>query len=160
MPASVQDQAREALKRGRHLQMTGRFDEALACFRKSIALSPTPEAHTSLAWVLSCLGRYEEAIGECRSALALDPECGNACNDIGAYLLELGRHREAVPWLRRACFSPQYKCRHYAHFNLGRAYETVGQWREAIAEYSSAVAAQPQYAPARRALTRLQCQMN
>ena len=37
------------------------------------------------------LRHTEEAIAECEKAIALDPDYGNPCNDIGVYLIELGR---------------------------------------------------------------------
>ena len=47
-------------------------------------------------------GRLEEAIEECHKAIAVDPTFGNPYNDIGAYLIEMGRLDEAIPWLERA----------------------------------------------------------
>jgi tetratricopeptide (TPR) repeat protein len=140
--------------------MIGRFKDAIRCYRKSIELNATPEAHTCLGFVLSCLGRFEDAIGECLSAISLDPEYGNPANDIGAYLIELGRHEEAVPWLKRACWARRYECKEYAHFNLGRVYESKGLWCEALGEYRDALAVHPNYHAALDAYGRLMCQMN
>jgi len=59
------------------------------------------EAHTFLGWTYHFQGRIEEAIAECKLAIGLDPEFGNPYNDIGAYLIELGRFEEAIPWLEQ-----------------------------------------------------------
>src|SRR5690348_8251758 len=160
MTATAQDRAREAFKKAYHLQMIGRFEEAIRWYRKSIEINPTAEAHNFLGWTLSCRGCYEEAIEACLAAVALDPDYGNPYNDIGAYMLELGRNQEAIPWLKRACFSRRYACKHYAHFNLGRAYEARGLWADAIAEYRNALAAKPDYNNAFAAYRRLVCKMN
>jgi len=155
MAVGVRDRAREAFKKAYHQQMIGHFDQAITWYRKSIDLNPTPEAHTFLAWNLSCLGRYEPAIDECLKAVAMDPDYGNPLNDIGAYLIELGRCNDAVPWLRKACWARRYDCKQYSHFNLGRVYEDMGRWAEARAEYRSALAIQADYGAASRALLRL-----
>ena len=74
---------------GYELQTQGLWAEAMACYRNSIRLHPTAEAHTFLGWVYSFLKLYDDAIAECRRAIAIDPEFGNPYNDIGAYLMEL-----------------------------------------------------------------------
>lgn len=160
MAVSVQDQARDAFKKAYHFQMTGRFDEATRWYRKSIQLHPTAEAHNFLGWTLSCQGKYEQAIQECLTAVTLDPDFGNPYNDIGAYLIELGRYGEAIPWLKKAVGARRYACKHYAHLNLGRAFEARGLWGEALAEYRCALAVQPDYNNAYKAYTRLLSQLN
>ena len=59
-----------------------------------MALHATARAYTYRGWALSCVGRYEQAIDDCRQALGVDPLYGNAYNDIGAYLIELGRNEQ------------------------------------------------------------------
>ena len=115
-------EAREHFERGYEEQMAGRIDAAIESYRRSIAIQPTAEAHTFLGWALSHQGRHEAAIAECRTAIAVDPTFGNPYNDIGAYLIELGREDEAVPWLERAKVAPRYEPRHFPYFNLARIY--------------------------------------
>jgi Tfp pilus assembly protein PilF len=136
-------------------QMRGDLDEAVALYRKSLACVPTAEAHTFLGWTLSFRGDYEGAIQECRRAIEVDPEFGNPYNDIGSYLIALGRPQEAVPWLRKAIGAPRYEPRHYPHVNLARVYAKLGQLDAAIAELRAALAIAPQYRPARVELHRL-----
>ena len=49
------------------------------------------EGRTFPGWSLSMLRHVEEAVAECRKAIALDPDYGNPYNDIWACLIELGR---------------------------------------------------------------------
>ena len=81
---------------------------AIAEYRKSIAAKPTAEGHTFLGWSLSMLERYREAIAECKRAIPLDPDFGNPYNDIGVYLVALGRVDEAFPYLKQAMRSTRY----------------------------------------------------
>jgi tetratricopeptide (TPR) repeat protein len=90
-------------------QMAGRLDEAERLYRRSIALFPTAEAHTFLGWTYSFSERYDEAIEQCRQAIAVDHEFGNPYNDIGAYLIAKGQIRDAIPWLEQATTAPRYE---------------------------------------------------
>jgi tetratricopeptide (TPR) repeat protein len=136
-------------------QMRGRLDEAIALYEKSIACVPTAEAHTFLGWTLSFKRDYEGAIEACRRAIEVDPAFGNPYNDIGSYLIALGRHTEAVPWLRKAMVAGRYEPRHYPHVNLARVYVKLGHLDGAIAQLRVALAIAPQYRPARAELHRL-----
>ena len=147
--------AREHFERGYEEQMAGRLDEAVESYRRSIAIQPTAEAHTFLGWALSHQGQHEAAIAECRTAIAVDPTFGNPYNDIGAYLIELGREDEATPWLERAKLAPRYEARHFPYFNLARIYVRRHKVREAIRELEAAVAIEPRYTAAHRELHRL-----
>ena len=80
----------------------GAYDRAVALFERSIEPHPTVEGHTFLGWSLSHLGRIDEAIAECKKAIAIDPDFGNPYNDIGVYLVELDRSDDAIAWLEEA----------------------------------------------------------
>lgn len=141
-------------------QMAGRLDEAVELYQKSIEIYPTAEAHTFLGWTYSFQGRYDDAIKECHKAIEVDPEFGNPYNDIGAYLIELRRYEEAVPWLKKAMEAKRYEPRHYPHFNLARVYVRLGKIHEAIAEIQKALEIEPDYILARRELHRLVGMLN
>jgi tetratricopeptide (TPR) repeat protein len=131
--------AERALAQALRLQNEGRYEDAQRTYRRSIALYPTAEGFTFLGWALSFLDRHEEAIGCCKRAIEIDPEFGNPYNDIGAYLIQLGRHESAVPWLERAKKASRYDCYHYPYYNLGRVYEMMGRFHDALQEYRGAV---------------------
>ena len=153
-------EAREHFERGYEEQMAGRIDAAIECYGRSIAIQPTAEAHTFLGWAFSHQGRHEDAIVECRTAIAVDPTFGNPYNDIGAYFIELGWWKEAVLWLEKALVASRYENREFAHMNLGRVYEHLGQWEKALKAYKAALALNPSYMTARQALRLLVGKMN
>lgn len=136
-------------------QMQGDLDGAITLYQQSLACVPTAEAHTFLGWALSAKGDYEGAIRECHRAIEVDPGFGNPYNDIGSYLIALGRPKDAVPWLRKAMGAARYEPRHYPHVNLARVYVKLGQFDAAIAQLRVALAIAPQYRPARAELHRL-----
>ncbi|MDQ4076409.1 MAG: tetratricopeptide repeat protein [Chloroflexota bacterium] len=152
--------ARRHFERGYRLQQEGRPGHALREYRRSIALFPTAEAYTFLGWALSTLGRYEEAIEHCQTAISLDPDYGNPYNDIGAYLIELERWDEAAPWLRLALSAPNYAARYYAHYNLGRVHQHYGRYRDARASYRTALKEEPTFEVAQTALMKVTALLN
>src|SRR5712692_3742643 len=135
--------------------MNGELEKAVELYKKSIEIFPTAEAHTFLGWTYSFKGDYDRAIAECRRAIELDPDFGNPYNDIGAYLIEKGELDEAIPWFERAMKATRYESPAFPHLNLGRVYERKGQWDQAIECYKKALALNPNYALAKRALGRL-----
>ncbi len=144
----MREQAQVLTDRAFRHQQHGELGDAIALYRRSIATYPTAEAHTFLGWAYAIMDRYEEAIAECEKAIAIDPAFGNPYNDIGAYLLEMARPEEAIPWLEQAIIAPRYATPQFAHVNLGRAHEMLGRPLEALAIYNRVLALTPLYLPA------------
>jgi tetratricopeptide (TPR) repeat protein len=139
--------------------MQGNLEEAIRLYRESIHCYPTAEAYTFLGWTYSFQGRYEEAIEECKKAIAVDADFGNPYNDIGAYLISLGRLDEAIPWLEKAIQTGRYESYHYPHCNLGRVYLAKGMLKKALEEFEKAVSIEPNYTVARQALEAIRQQL-
>jgi Tfp pilus assembly protein PilF len=156
----MNERAEEFFRQAFGMQREGRLDEAIELYRKSIEEDPSAEAHTFLGWTYSFQGRYEDAIEECRRAIGVDPGFGNPYNDIGAYLVELGRFDEAVEWLEKAIRAPRYEPRHYPHFNLARIHARRHDWGAAIEHLRKAVELEPRYSAARKELDKLLARMN
>jgi Tfp pilus assembly protein PilF len=158
--ASLRRRARDFFRRAYRAQRQGELEEAMRLYHASIALHPTAEAYTFLGWAYSFRKEYEEAMRCCRAAIAVDPDFGNPYNDIGAYLCELGRWDEAVPWLNAAARARRYSSYHFPHFNLGRVYEHQFDWAKAEGEYLLACRIEPRYELARKALHHLRARRN
>lgn len=156
----MREQAQVLADRAYRHQMNGELGDAIALYRRSIAMFPTAEAHTFLGWAYSMMNRYEEAIAECEKAITVDPLFGNPYNDIGAYLIEKGEYDEAIPWFERAIRAKRYESPAFPHLNLGRVYEKKGEWQKAIECYKQALTLNPNYALAKRSLGRLISSMN
>jgi tetratricopeptide (TPR) repeat protein len=160
MGAGNEKEARDVFERAYRCQMEGRLEEAAALYQRSIQIHPTAEAHTFLGWTYSFMGRLEAAIAECRKAIRTDPDFGNPYNDIGAYLIEMGRPDDAIPWLEKALCAPRYECVFFAHYNLGRVYEWRGQIADAIRQYAAALEKNADYALPRKAMRRIKNSLN
>ena len=141
-------------------QMERDFDRAVALYKNSLETYPTAEAHTFLGWTYHFQGKVDDAIAECKRAIEVDPEFGNPYNDIGAYLIELGRFDEAIPWLERATKAPRYDPRHYPYFNLGRVYAAKGMLQRARECFNESLRIEPRYTLARQAVENIRRMVN
>ncbi len=150
-----QEKASALLYKGYQAQRQGDLGDAMRLYQESIQIYPTAEAHTSLGWTYNFLHRYEDAIEECRTAIALNPEFGNPYNDIGLYLMKMGKLDDAVPWLEHAI-----EATHYPYLNLGRIALAKGDLLQAAREFGRALAAEPRSLTARRTLAALSAQLN
>ena len=155
-----QEKADELLKIAYEHQMKGRLNEAIEWYTRSIEACPTAEAHTFLGWTYSFLGRFEDAIEECKKAIEADPTFGNPYNDIGAYLIELGRPEEGIEWLEKATTAARYEPRHFPHFNLARVYARIWRYDKAIEHLRKAIELEPGYDAAKKELKKLIALMN
>jgi tetratricopeptide (TPR) repeat protein len=153
-------QAMILFERAYRHQMQGELGDAILLYRRSLETFPTSEAHTFLGWTYSLMSRYEEAIDECKKAITVDPTFGNPYNDIGAYLIELEQWEEALPWLEKATAAPRYEVPQFAHMNLGRVYEHLGQIDTALTKYDRALQIDPLYRTAHWAKYALLARLN
>ncbi len=147
------EKARELFQNAYASQADGDLDEAVSLYQASIETYPTAEAHTFLGWTYSIQGRLDDAIAQCRMAIDIDPELGNPYNDIGAYLIDLKRFDEAIPWLERALKATRYETYHFPWFNLGRAYAAKELYNRAAECFTQALAIAPDYVQAKDGLT-------
>ena len=154
------DTALEFWREGTARLLAGDLEEAIALFTRSPQVHPTAEAYTFRGWAYSFAGRLEEAIEECRKAIATDPTFGNPYNDIGCYRMEQGRMEEAVAWFEQAKKAPRYEPRHFPYLNLGRLRAARGEFAEAVAEFEGALELSPGDPVALRLLETLKHHVN
>lgn len=152
--------ARRLIEEGLGRFQTGDVEGAAEKFLASIEAHPTAEGHTFYGWMLSYKGNFKQAIAECRKAIAVDPDFGNPYNDIGSYLMHLGRLDDAIPWLEKATTAARYEPRHYPHMNLGRIYAAKGQLLGAVAEFRKALEHDPDNPQLLRMLEELRGRLN
>jgi tetratricopeptide (TPR) repeat protein len=156
----VRKRALALWQEGQRLQLEGDLDEAILLYTQSIEVCPTAEAHTFLGWAYSFKNRLDDAIDECKKAIAVDPSLGNPYNDIGSYLIAQGKGDEAVDWLQKAKDATRYEARHFPYMNLGRLFAGRGLTDRAIEEFEHALHLCPGEATCVAALTYLRRRIN
>jgi Tfp pilus assembly protein PilF len=156
----TRESALELWHQGTASLLAGELEDAIALFTRSLELCPTAEAYTFRGWAYSFAGRIDDAIEECRKAIATDPSFGNPYNDIGCYLMEKGEPEKAAPWFEQAKKAPRYEPRHFPYLNLGRLYAARGELSQALAEFEGALAENPGDPIALKYLETLKYQVN
>lgn len=144
--------AEEFYNTGYLMTLLGRHEDAIQLFERSLEIEPTAEAYTYMGWTLSHMGDYQRAVEEAEKAIRIDPDFGNPYNDIGVYLIELGKDEEAIPYLEKAMRAKRYCCYQFPHFNLGRIYLKKKMYEKAREEFQKSLSIDPDYAPAREGL--------
>jgi Tfp pilus assembly protein PilF len=84
------------------------------------------------------MGRFDDAIEQCKVAIRVDPEFGNPYNDIGSYLIQKGELDKAIPWLELAKKAARYEPKHFPYLNLFRVYIKQGRLDAAQREFEQA----------------------
>jgi len=132
---------------GNALVDQGKLDEAVAAFRRAIALRPNfAEAHSNLGDALQDEGQLEEAIAAYGRAIALRPNFSEAYSNLGNALRDQQQLDKAIASYSQAiALQPNFP---EAHSNLGNALQVQGQLQEAIAVYSRAIALRPDFSEA------------
>lgn len=152
--------AEKYLKKAFELHLLGDINEAMINYKISINFYPTTEAHTYLGWAHSMNGDFEKAISECENAIEIDGDFGNPYNNIGSYLVKLGREEEAVSWFEKAIEAPRFDPKHLAYYNLGKIFRRQGEWTKAVEMFKEAYKINPQFKAAKNELFRLMAYMN
>jgi TolB-like protein/Tfp pilus assembly protein PilF len=80
----------------------GRTDEAVEWIERARRLDPTVVSGVSVGWILFQSRRYDEAVHEFRSVVAVQPEASGALWDLGFVLCAKNQPQDAIPYLEKA----------------------------------------------------------
>jgi tetratricopeptide (TPR) repeat protein len=108
----------------------GRTEEALVWSRRARELDPLGATGLSNGWILFNARRYDEAIGELRSVLAVHPDYATAYWFLGYTLIAKGQSEEAISVLEKTV-SLMDRSPGSLEF-LATAYAHAGRRREAL----------------------------
>jgi Tfp pilus assembly protein PilF len=137
------EEAAKLLNEGKDLIAKAQYKEAKKKFQSAIEIIPSAENLTMLAWMLSMEGEIEHALKLCLQAIVLDPNYGNAHNDIGSYLVELGRDTEAISYFEKAKSASNYETPAFPYINLARLYLRDENFEKACHEYDGLLTIDP-----------------
>jgi len=132
---------------GYTLLTQGKPDEAIANYRKALAINPDfAEAHNDLGIALQEQGKLDEAVASYRMAISLKTDFAWAHNNLGNALQDQGKIDEATASYQRALsLQPDYA---EAHNNLGFALQDQSKLDDAVASYRQALLFKPDFAEA------------
>jgi tetratricopeptide (TPR) repeat protein len=128
--------------KGMSLRGLGRFEEALECFDRAIALAPwLKEAWANKGMALFELGRLEEAINCEDRAIELDPGDARPWNEKALCLHELHRFDEALVHYDRALGLDSQAADVWS--NRGITLFSLGRYEDAVHSYDRALRLNP-----------------
>jgi TolB-like protein/DNA-binding winged helix-turn-helix (wHTH) protein/Flp pilus assembly protein TadD len=84
------------------LMCQGRTEEALAWAQRGRELDPLASSGSQIGWILYHTRRYDDAIRELRTVLAVHPDDAMAHWFLGFVLIDNGQPEEAIPELEKA----------------------------------------------------------
>lgn len=140
------------LAQGQSLVSRGDLKGALEAARKAVAAQPeSARVHGFLGYVLGCLDRFDEAIGELCAALEIEPASWETISHLSAILFWVNRSEEMLPWLERAVVAnPRLAA---AHQLLGSTLIALGRNDDARRSLERALALDPTNGSAHLALS-------
>lgn len=140
--------------------LNGKLDRAITEYTALLNRNASAELYCLLGWAYCLNGNFKDAINQCRFAIELDPDWGNAYNDLACYLIYEKRFDAAIPWLEKAIQLESYDDKHLSYYNLGRIYEKIGMWLHARNCYEYSVSLSCDYKKAQKALNRIYAYLN
>ncbi len=152
--------AAENFNKAMEHQFKGEIKRAIKYYSNSIEIFPTAVSHVYLGAAYSLQGNYEKAIRECEIALSIDPKLSIALNNIGNYLINLGKNKEAIPWFEKVIKSENFEMKYQSCYNLGKIYENMWELVPAIYYYKLALNYFPEYEQAQNSLLKLMALLN
>jgi tetratricopeptide (TPR) repeat protein len=129
------------------LTEAGRFPEAIAEWRKALAITPDDaKAQNNAGRAYAGAGDYDQAILHWQRALQLNPRNWEAHNNLAVALARQGKLDDAIQHLRQILQSiPGYSAD--VHANLGRMLAQKGKPEEAITIWRRGLALDPNHVP-------------
>ena len=104
------------------------------------------DALDDLGAALTVMGRFDEALGYYRQALAIDPSLAGTQNNLGILMAKQGRIIEAIEYYKKAIELDPAHAEFYN--NLGNLLATKGRPAEAIEQFQKALEIEPDFAKA------------
>ena len=95
-------QTRELMDQGAELMKQGRFEDALAVYKRILTVYESAEIYYNLGYIRTAQGRYEEAIAAFRKATQINQAFAQAFQKMGEVYAKMGRQDEARSCLERA----------------------------------------------------------
>ncbi len=134
--------AQAYFQKANRLKETGRFDDAIAHYHKSLEFNrEDADVYKRLAEVYALQGEFEKAIDSCNLALEFNPNFAPAYLTIGNVLHSQNKLDMAIQaYLAALKIQPQFA---EASANLGSMYYKLGQLGEAEKSYQTAIAINP-----------------
>jgi tetratricopeptide (TPR) repeat protein len=139
-------------KLGESYNASGRYDEAVAVLKKSIAINPhIAETHKNIGISYFDKGMADEAMIEFEKSIAINPHSADTHNNLGmAYYVKGLLDKAISEYMKALAIEPEFA---EAHYNLALVYGAKGTVDKEISAYEKALALNPNLTEARMNLS-------
>ena len=121
------------------------FDSAEYYFSGSLEVSETAECYFYLGMIDNMRKRTEKALYYFYKALEIEPDYGNASNEIGVILLRSGREKDSLFWFKKSLKSRINDAIHIPLFNLAMIYKQWNRPERSLQYLYRALEAKPDF---------------
>ncbi len=140
VPERNPERAELHLRLGTSFITRGDYHRALRELLRAEELNPdSKHVQNNLGLTYYFLKKYELALTHINHAIRLDPTFTEAKNNRGRFLIELGRHDEAIAQLEEVLADLTYPSPEYARLNIGIAQFRKKNYRAALPQLQEAV---------------------
>jgi tetratricopeptide (TPR) repeat protein len=119
--------------------------QALELAKTALRLAPRDEwSHCFMAQAYALASRLEDAVAECELGLEINPNCVTIIDELGSYLVHLGRPQEAIeasPLALRLNPRDPEKC--WLQYHLAKAHFAAGDYAASLEESSRLARSRP-----------------
>lgn len=132
------------------------YDKTVQLFAQGRSLNPSsrpgilPEAHNSMGYIYTSMGRFDQAYAQLNLAVGLRPDYAEAYNNLGNAYLKQSRLKEAVDAFGKALTLKPNNAQY--HNNIGAAYANMNDMNRAVYHFRKALEIKPDYNNAKRNL--------
>ena len=142
---TTQGDAAALIAEAKSLLKKNDYQKALTVIQKAISTDPrNPAAYVQLALIHSSMGDDNKARMAVAEALKIDPNYASAHQQRGSQLRRAKDFEGAIRQAKLALsLKPDAEFEAYAHITLGRTYEELKRYDEALIEYREAIRSNP-----------------
>lgn len=132
------------------------YDKTVQLFAQGRSLNPSsrlgilPEAHNNMGYILTSMGRFDQAYAQLNMAVSLRPDYAEAYNNLGNVYLKQSRLKEAIDAFGKALALKPNNAKF--HNNIGAAYANTNDNKRAVYHFRKALEIKPDYKNAKRNL--------
>lgn len=113
------DEVVQLYKQGRQLFQDGKYDEAIAAYKKCIQMDPGFDyAYGSLAYIYYELKKYNEAVPLYKKAIELNPSDSFYYSELGMTYIKMGQNDNAVEVMKKAVELSPLECEYYINLAI------------------------------------------
>jgi Tfp pilus assembly protein PilF len=147
---STENFIKENTELGRFYFRNGQLEKAVYHFTLSLEQEDNEEAFFYLGLISNLYKKDKDALNYFYKSIKKNPEYGNACNEIGVWLLKHGKDKDAVFWLKRSIVCKHNDARHIAFYNLATLYKLWNRPERSLQYLHKAIFLEPSFKEAIR----------